>query len=85
MAVKDTYKYELLQGNKVVYVGITTDPTRREAEHRREKKTFDKMKVVGGVCTADGAQQWKLERIQTYKDNHAGDMPMYNKKEVSTK
>ena len=27
---RDTYKYELKQGNKVVYVGITDDPGRRE-------------------------------------------------------
>lgn len=26
MKKRDTYKYELIKGNKVVYVGITDDP-----------------------------------------------------------
>jgi predicted GIY-YIG superfamily endonuclease len=34
---RDTYKYELKDGKKVVYVGITNDPERREAQHRQEK------------------------------------------------
>ena len=32
MAKKDTYKYELHNGHKTVYVGTTKDPERREAE-----------------------------------------------------
>ena len=37
MANRNTYKYELTRGNRVVYVGITNDPSRREAEHRQDK------------------------------------------------
>ena len=40
MANRDTYKYELRNGNKVVYVGITNDLGRREAEHRNEGMKF---------------------------------------------
>lgn len=77
MSKKDTYKYELTQGNKVVYVGITNDPARREMEHRQDKN-FDKMRIVGGVSTLDGASQWETNRIQTYMKNHNGDTPLYN-------
>lgn len=48
MSKRNTYKYELTKGNKVVYVGITNNPGRREAEHR-QNKNFDKMKIVGNV------------------------------------
>lgn len=41
MSKRNTYKYELTKGNKVVYVGITNNPGRREAEHR-QNKNFDK-------------------------------------------
>ena len=36
MAKRDTHKYELTRGNRVVYVGTTKDPKRSEAEHRQE-------------------------------------------------
>ena len=40
MKKKDTYKYELHDGHKTVYVGTTKDPKRREAEHRADGKEF---------------------------------------------
>ncbi len=40
---RDTYKYELRDGNRVVYVGITNDLERREAEHRAEGMDFTKI------------------------------------------
>ena len=73
-------KYELTKGNKVVYVGITNNPGRREAEHR-QNKNFDKMKIVGNVSTLDGASQWETNRIQTYMNNHKGQTPLYNQNE----
>lgn len=73
MSKRNTYKYELTKGNKVVYIGITNNPERREAEHR-QNKNFDKMKIVGNVSTLDGASQWETNRIQTYmnttRDKH---------------
>jgi len=78
MANRDTYKYELTRGNRVVYVGITNDPTRREAEHHQDKD-FTTMRIVGRPSTLDGASQWETDRIQTYMRNHNGATPIYNK------
>ena len=58
---RDTYKYELKQGNKVVYVGITKDPNRREQEHRDEGKRFTSMNIVGNASTRQGASAWEEE------------------------
>lgn len=78
MAERDTFKYELRDGNRVVYVGITNDPARREAEHRAEGMDFTRMKIVGNKSTRDGAGQWEADRIDTYKSNHNGNRPKYN-------
>lgn len=78
MANRNTYKYELTRGNRVVYVGITNDPSRREAEHRQDKD-FTTMRIVGHPSTLDGASQWETNRIETYMRNHNGDTPLYNK------
>ena len=80
MAKRDTYKYELTKGNKVVYVGITNNPERREAEHRKDKD-FTNMRIVGGPSTFSGACQWEADRIKTYMQNHGGDTPLYNQNE----
>lgn len=78
MAKKDTYKYELHDGHRTVYVGTTNDPERREAEHRADGKEFTKMAIIGGPSTSEGAGKWEEERIDTYKRNHGGDRPKYN-------
>ena len=36
MAERDTYKYHLKDGGKVVHRGITNDLERRESEHQQE-------------------------------------------------
>ncbi len=78
MAKKDTYKYELHDGHKTVYVGTTINPERREAEHRASGKDFTRMTIIGRPSTSEGAGKWEEERIDTYKRNHGGERPKYN-------
>lgn len=78
MSNRDTNKYELMDGNKVVYVGITNDLERREAEHRSEGMQFTSITKVGNVTTRDAAEKWEEERIATYKQSHNGQRPKYN-------
>lgn len=58
--MRNIYKYELKEGNKVVYIGITNNPERRENEHLLEGKVFDKMNIVGRVSTLKVHQRGKL-------------------------
>jgi len=74
---RSTQKYELKQGNKVVYVGITDNPAQREIQHR-QTKNFDTMKIVGRSSTRGGAEQWETDRLDTYMKNHKGELPKYN-------
>ena len=76
---RDTNKYECYQGNKLVYVGITNDMARREAEHRADGMSFSSMRKVGNITTPEGASSWETSRIQTYQRNHGGETPKYNK------
>jgi predicted GIY-YIG superfamily endonuclease len=78
MAKRETSKYILKDGNKVLYVGITNDPKRREAEHRKEKD-FQKMEIIGRAVTREAAEEWESNRIDTYKKNHGGKVPPLNK------
>ena len=74
--MRNTYKYELKRGNKVVYAGITNNPARREAEHRQDK-SFDKMQVIGRASSREGVEKWEASRLETYKRNQ-GELPKYN-------
>ena len=71
-------RYELRDKGKIVYVGITRDPGRREEEHKGEGKRFGSMKVVGPAVTRDGAEKWEEERLEQYRKSHGGKNPRYN-------
>ena len=76
---RDTNKYECYQGSKLVYVGITNDMERREAEHRADGMEFTSMRKVGNITTQQAASDWETERIHTYQQHHGGSTPPYNK------
>jgi len=80
MARKRNYhRYELKQGQKVVYRGITKDPERREEEHRDERKRFSHMHIVGDrPVTKGAAEQWEEESLKSYRESHGGKNPRYN-------
>lgn len=76
---RDTNKYELIDGKKVVYVGITNDLDRRVEEHRADGMHFTGVRKVGIRTTPKIASKWETERIHTYMRNHKGNTPKYNK------
>ena len=75
---RDTVVYELRDRRKVVYRGITSDPERREAEHRGEWKQFTKLVVTSRRITREGAEKKEAELLATYRRNHGGKNPTYN-------
>ena len=56
---RNTFRYVLKQGPRIVYRGITNDPPRREGEHRGDGKTFSKLVVVGPAVTRPAAEKWE--------------------------
>ncbi len=79
MAKRDNHRYELRDKGKIVYVGITDDPDRRQGEHKNEGKRFTSMNVVGPAVTQGSAEKWEEERLQKYRKSHSGKNPRYNK------
>jgi predicted GIY-YIG superfamily endonuclease len=77
MENRDTVTYELKQGNKVVYVGTTNDPERREQEHKDSGKNFGHMHVTSRKMTEKGAMKKEAERLEKYRKNQ-GQNPKYN-------
>ncbi len=62
MAARDTYKYHLKQGNKIIRSGITNDLDRREDEHQREYGKDVHVTKVGRAATREGAKDWEKEQ-----------------------
>ena len=75
---RDTSKYVLHQGKKIVYIGITNNLERRTAEHEREGMKFTSVEKVGNQTTREAAENWETSRIHQYQDNHDGKTPLYN-------
>lgn len=76
---RDTSKYVLRQGNKIVYVGITNDLDRRTKEHENEGMKFTAVDKIGRQTTREAAEKWESGRIHQYQENHGGATPKYNK------
>lgn len=77
MADRQTERYKLYKGNKVVYVGITDRPEDRENEHQKDMN-FDTMKKEGPLVSRETAEKWEEHTIKSYKGNHGGKRPKYN-------
>ena len=58
MMERDTYKYHLKHGHRVVHRGVTNDLTRRKAEHQEE---FPNSRIVqiGRRTTREAALDWE--------------------------
>ena len=55
---RDTNKYNLKVGRRIVHRGITNDLERREREHRRTWPTA-RIEKVGRITTREGAREWE--------------------------
>jgi len=76
---RDHYRYYLKKGRKILYIGITNDPERREEQHRKEGKNFTHMHIVGPSVTKESAEKWEEETLKKYRQQHNGNNPRYNK------
>ena len=77
-AKRNTYNYELKQGRKVVYRGITTNPERRYREHKRVRKRFTHMLLNPFPCSRSTARKREKKSIERYVKTR-GRRPRYNK------
>ena len=57
---RDTFKYHLKDGKKVVHRGITNDLERRETQHQEEFPGSN-IQQLGRRTTRDAALKWERE------------------------
>ena len=74
---RDTTRYTLRTGPKIVYIGQTNAPERRETEHSGDKK-FDRMQKEGPKVSKETALDWEREALERYRRGHSGNNPKYN-------
>ncbi len=55
---RDTYKYHLMIGNKIIHRGVTNDLTRRESEHK-QRWPEGHITQVGRRTTREQALKWE--------------------------
>ena len=59
MANRNTYKYHLKRGNRIIRSGMTNDLDRREQEHQSEHGQDVHIYKVGRATTRDAARDWE--------------------------
>ena len=76
---RDTQTYDLKQGRTVVYKGATNDLERREEEHKKSGKEFDKILPTSARMTEENALKKEQDQLAAYRKSHGGKNPKYNK------
>ena len=61
---RDTYKYHLKRGDKIIRCGITNDLDRREKELQREYGKDVHIYQVGKRTTREDAREWEKKKKQ---------------------
>ena len=69
MSNRNTYKYNVKLGNRILHTGITNNLKRREYEH--QQKYGDKVHIerVGNIVTRKSAYKWEAEQRAKGKPN----------------
>ncbi len=76
---RDTYNYNLKDGNKVVYKGTSNSLEKRAKQHEADGKKFTHIQQVGKAKTDQGASKAEAKQLDTYRKNNKGNNPKYNK------
>ena len=76
---RDCYNYDLKQGKKIVYSGITNDIDRRIKNHDADGKKFYHAISYGSAVTRGTAKKREEEKLKIYRNGHNGKNPKYNK------
>ena len=63
---------------RIKYVGVTNNPARRALEHGQEGKRGT-LRVETVRMTRAAATLWEGRRLSTYRRNHSGHNPSYNR------
>lgn len=66
------------RGGKVKYVGITNNPSRRAAQHRRAGKR-GRLQVQTGRMSREKARRWEGAKLARFRKSNRGRNPTYNK------
>ena len=66
------------RGGRTNYVGITNNPRRRAAEHRRSGKR-GRLQVVTGGMPRGKARRWEATKLARFRKSNRGRNPTYNK------
>ncbi len=75
---RDTSRYELYDGNKKVYIGVTNDLERRTEEHKADGLRFSRVQKMGPDVTRDSALAWERQALESYQRSHDGKPPRGN-------
>ena len=66
------------RNGRVNYVGVTNNPGRRAAQHKKGDKRGS-MNVETRGMSREAAQRWEARRLDTFRRNHGGKTPPFNR------
>lgn len=61
MAIRDTYRYHIKRGNKILHRGITDNLNRRHGEHKTRYGNDVKIVKIGHKVSRESALKWERD------------------------
>src|SRR3989344_1940136 len=75
---KKRQTYKLVKEGRAVYIGSTSNPYKRNAEHSRSNKDYDYMEITSGKLSKTEAERREARNLGSYR-SATGKRPKYNK------
>ena len=66
------------RNGRIRYVGVSNDPNRRSAEHKRDGKR-GKLNVETRPMSRAYARRWEARKLAGHRKTHRGKNPVHNK------
>ena len=79
---RDTFRYELLNGDKMVAVGNHHSPHRVARDYSTDGLEVSDVRIIGPAISREAAEIWVEQRLYEYRRENNGKNPRYNPPEI---
>ncbi len=79
---RDTFRYELLNGDEMVAVGTSHSPHRVARDYSADGLEVSDVRIIGPAISREAAEIWVEQRLDEYRRENDGKNPRYNPTEI---
>ena len=79
---RDTFRYELLNGEEMVAAETSHSPHRVARDYSADGLEVSDVRIIGPAISREAAEIWVEKRLDKYRRENDGKNPRYNPPEI---